>query len=150
VAGTSRDPTDLESDVLAALRGDRRLKHPEAIAVSADGIGTVVLRGAVASPHERRCAIGDARQVDGVFEVIGKLSVHPVGRQLADDAIRAAALQRLADDAQIHAERIHVDVSHGRVTLGGYVRDETQRARAAADVGELAAVTDVVNRIDVR
>jgi osmotically-inducible protein OsmY len=151
MAGPLRDPAELESEVQDVLRDDRRLKHPEAIAVSADRIGTVVLRGAVASPHERRCAIVDARRVDGVFEVIGELNVHPpFGRQLADDAIRAAALQRLADDTQIHAEHIHVKVSRGRITLTGYVRDDAQRALAAADMADLAAVSDVANRIDVR
>jgi osmotically-inducible protein OsmY len=116
MAGPLRDPAELESEVQDVLRDDRRLKHPEAIAVSADRIGTVVLRGAVANPHERRRAIVDARRVDG----------------------------------QIHAEHIHVKVSRGRITLTGYVRDDAQRALAAADMADLAAVSDVPNRIDVR
>ena len=53
--------TRIQEDVLAALRRDPRIKHPELIAVSVDEIGTVVLRGAVESLPERLAAAHDAR-----------------------------------------------------------------------------------------
>jgi osmotically-inducible protein OsmY len=45
--------TRIQEDVLAALRQDPRIKHPEFVAVSVDEIGTVVLRGAVESLPEQ-------------------------------------------------------------------------------------------------
>ena len=69
--------TRIENDVRAALERDPHIQHPELIAVSVDEIGTVVLRGPVESPRQRRTAVHDARRVDGVFTVIDHLEVHP-------------------------------------------------------------------------
>jgi osmotically-inducible protein OsmY/nucleotide-binding universal stress UspA family protein len=145
------DPSRIESDVRDALARDARIKHPELIAISVDMIDTVVLAGTVATIHQRRAAVSDARRVDGVFEAIDRLKVHPpVGPLRADDEIRAAALQRLNADSRIHAERIHVKVFRGRVTLTGYVRQASQRSHAEQDVASVVDVVDVVNEIDVR
>lgn len=145
------DVAALEQAVRAALRADGRISHPELIAVSADVIGTVVLRGAVDSPRERHVARVDAEQVRGVFEVINHLDIHPpVPDRRADDAIRTAALERLSSDSAIRADHVHVRVAHGRVTLTGYVHDERQRARAARALADLDGVTDVVDEVELR
>ena len=96
----------IADDVRAALQRDSRIKHPELIAVSVDEIGTVVLRGAVAALPERLAAAHDARDVEGVFEVIvDDLKVHPpIGPRRADDEVRAAALQRLTSDLDLASE----------------------------------------------
>ncbi len=80
----------IEENVRAALQRDPHIKHPELIAVSADGIGTVVLRGAVGTFPERLTAVRDARHIKGVFEVIADdLRVHPpIGSRRTDDEIR--------------------------------------------------------------
>ena len=57
--------TRIQEDVRAALRRGPGIKHPELIAVSVDEIGTVVLRGAVASFPERLAAAHDARHEAG-------------------------------------------------------------------------------------
>lgn len=121
---------EIENDVRAALDRDPRITHPELIASSVDAISTVDLRGAVDSLPQHRAAARDARQIEGVFEVIvDDLKVHPpVTHHRADDEIRALALQRLGRDTRIHAEHIHVEVSQGRVTLSGYVRAQSQSA----------------------
>ena len=136
----------------AALRGDRRIKRPELIAVSVDEIGTVVLRGAVGTLSERFAAAHDARQVEGVFEVVvDDLKVHPpIGFRRTDDEIRAAALQRLIGDARIRSTHIHVKVSHGHLTLTGYVREQSESAAAAEDVASLDGVVGITNRIEIR
>ena len=145
------DMPQLEDDVRAALRRDPRIDDPDLIAVSADEIGTVVLRGAVPSPRQRRAAVHDARRVDGVFLAIDQLDVHPpVAHRRADDALRAAALRRLNSHPRVRAGHIHVAVSDGRVTLTGYVRDTSQRRRAADDVARLDGVAEVADRIEVR
>ena len=142
----------IEEGVRSALRHDPRVKHPELIAISVDEIGTVVLRGAVDTLPERLAAAHVARGVEGVFEVIvDDLEVHPpVGRRRADDEIRAAGLQRLIWDQRIRSTHIHVAVSHGHVTLTGYVRDQSESAAAAEDVASLAGVGEVTNRIEIR
>jgi osmotically-inducible protein OsmY len=145
------DTSRIESEVRDALARDARIKHPELIAISVDTIGTLVLSGTVASIRQRRAAVSDARRIDGVFEVIDRLKVHPpVGPLRADDEIRAAALQRLAADSRIHAERIHVKVSGGRITLAGYVRQASQRSHAEQDVASVDGVVHLVNEIAVR
>ncbi|HUO75144.1 MAG TPA: BON domain-containing protein [Solirubrobacteraceae bacterium] len=142
----------IENDVRAALGRDGRIKHPELIAVSADEIGTVVLRGAVGTLPERLAAAHDARQVSGVFEVvIDDLNVHPpIPSRRADDEIRVAALQRLTADSRISSTHIHVKVSGGHLTLTGYVRDESESAAAVEDVTSLDGVGEVTNRIEIR
>ncbi|MBV9808629.1 MAG: BON domain-containing protein [Solirubrobacterales bacterium] len=141
----------IEQPVRAALRRDRRIKRPDVIAVSVDEIGTVILRGAVGTLSERFAAAHDAREVEGVFEVVvDDLKVHPpIGFRRTDDEIRAAALQRLIGDARIRSTHIHVKVSHGHLTLTGYVREQSESAAAAEDVASLDGVVGVTNRIEL-
>ena len=144
--------TRIENAVRAALESDPRIRHPERIAISADEIGTVDLHGAVESLPQRLAARQDARQVEGVFNVvIDDLKVHPpVGARRADDEIRAAAQQHVIWDSRIRSNHIHVKVSHGWVTLTGYVRDESERAAALEDATTLTGVRGVIDRIEVR
>jgi osmotically-inducible protein OsmY len=144
-------PSQIASDVRDALRCDARIKHPELISISVDVIGTVVLDGAVATIRQRRAAVSAARRVDGVFDVIDRLKVHPRVRPLqTDDEIHADALQRLAADSRIHSERIHVTVARGRATLTGYVRHTSERSHAEEDVAGADGVLGVANEIEVR
>jgi osmotically-inducible protein OsmY len=141
----------IENEVRSALQRDRRVKHPELIAVSVDEIGTVVLRGAVETLDQRHAAAHDAKQIDGVFDVIDHLKVHPgFPDRRSDDEIRAAALQRLVSNSRIHADAIHVNVSQGRVILTGHARHQSQRAAAEQEVASLTGVLEVINRIEVR
>jgi osmotically-inducible protein OsmY len=144
--------TRIENDVRAALQGDPCIKHPELIAVSVDEIGTVVLCGAVESLPQRLAARHDARQIDGVFEVIvDDLNVHiPFGRRHGDDQIRTAAVQRLTWDSRIRSTHIHATVSHGRVTLTGHVSHASERDAAEEDVTTLDGVVGVTNKIEIR
>jgi osmotically-inducible protein OsmY len=144
--------TRIVNDVRVALHRDHRIKRPELIAVSVDEIGTVVLSGAVGSLPQHRAAVHDARQIDGVFEVIADdLKVHPpVGEQRADDELRAAAIKELISDSRIRSEQIHVKVSFGRVTLSGYVRGEAECAAAAEDVARVSGVLGVSNQLEIR
>ncbi|HSO97530.1 MAG TPA: BON domain-containing protein [Solirubrobacteraceae bacterium] len=142
----------IEAAVRASLQDDARLKHPELIAVSADEIGTVVLRGAVVSLRQRNAAVQDARDVEGVFGVVADdLRLHPPLAEIrADDEIRAAALQSLISDERIRSKHVHVKVSHGHVTLSGYVREELERDAAIEDVTAMTGVLDVTDKIELR
>ncbi len=144
--------TRIENDVRAALQNDPRIKRPGLIVVAADEIGTVVLRGAVGSLPQHTAAMRDARQINGVFEVIAdELKIHPlVEDQRADDQIRAAAIQQVTMDSRIRSTHIHVHVLLGQVTLTGYVRDASERAAAGEDVAHLPGVVAITNQIEVR
>ncbi len=146
------DSRRIEEDVRAALQRDPRIKHPELIAVAADEIGTVLLRGAVETFPQRVAAAHDARDIEGVFEVIADdLRVHPpIGSRRTDDEIRAAALQRLIGDSRIRSTHIHLKVSHGHLTLTGFVRQQSESAAAVEDVANLTGLVDVTNRIEIR
>jgi osmotically-inducible protein OsmY len=140
----------IENDVRAALERDPRINDPGAIAVYADEIGSVTLRGTVGSLVQRLAAVHDAREADGVFDVIDHLKVHlPVPDRRMDDDIRGAALQRLIGDTTIPSNHIDVEVSDGWVTLTGRVREESDRAQAVQDIAGLGGVVGVTNRIEV-
>ena len=142
----------IENDVRAALERDPLIKHPELITVSVDEIGTVVLRGAVASFPQRLAAARDARQIEGVFDVIvDGVKVHPpVGPIRGDDEIRVAAMQQLSSDPRIRSNHIRVKVMDGHVTLKGYIGEESEHAAAAEDAASVTGVVGVTNHIEVR
>jgi osmotically-inducible protein OsmY len=143
--------TSIEDDVRAALGRDQRIKHPDLIAVSVDGIGTVVLRGAVESPVQRHAAVEDARHTDRVFNVIDELKVHPpVAHRGTDDRIRAEALRRLTSDPTFRNDDIDVEVSDGRITLTGRVRDDSSIASAAEAVEGVEGVAGVISELRTR
>ena len=144
--------TRIEEAVRAALDADSRIRHPELIAVSVDEIGTVVLRGAVGTLPERLAAAHDARDVEGVFEVIvDDLRVHPpIGPRRTDDEIRAGAFGRLNQDPRIRSTHIHVKVADCQVVLTGYVREEAESDAAVEDVAAVTGVVGVTNRIEIR
>ena len=140
--------TRIENDVRAALERDPRIPDPAAIAVYADEIGSVTLRGTVGSIAQHRAAVHDTREVGGVYNVIDDLKVHLPERR-ADDEIRGAALQRLIADQRIPSNHIDVEVSAGWVTLTGRVREESQSAEAMEDIASLSGVVGISNRIEV-
>ncbi len=145
------DPNQTADEVKAALKNDPRIKNPELIAVSVDAIGTVDLRGSVTSPRQRRAAVHDARRINGVFEVVDHLTIHPpIPGVHADDEIRAKALQRLNAEPGIHVEHVHVSVSDGRATLTGYVRHPSERSAAIDAVQDVTGVVEVSDQIEVR
>ena len=83
--------------------------------------------------------------------IVDDLKVHPpVGPRRTDDEVRAAALQRLTADPRIRSTHIHVKVSHGHLTLTGYVREQSESVAAAEDAATLPGVTEVTNRIEIR
>ncbi len=134
-------------NVRTALAGDRRLGHPEEIAVSCKA-GWVVLRGTVATPRQRSAADGIARAVPGVAGVEVELRVDLRDRWL-DDELRGRALQSLIVDDGVPAERVDVAVSDGWLTLKGEVKEQAASDAAFAAVADLAGVGGVTNAIKV-
>ena len=115
------EATRIEGDILAVLDEDPRIPSPSEIAVKADG-GAVALRGTVGSFAQRRAAAQDARNVEGVFDVVNELQVRLLDDYAREDAeIRGAALQRLMWDSEIPSGAIDVKVVDGWLTLKGDV-----------------------------
>jgi osmotically-inducible protein OsmY len=128
---------------------DQRISDPVEIAVSADG-GTVSLRGTVGSFGERRAAVKDARNVEGVYDVIDELQVRLLDEYRREDSeIRGAALQILMWDIEVPAELIDVKVEDGWVTLKGGADFQFQSDAAFDDVATLYGVVGITNEIRV-
>jgi osmotically-inducible protein OsmY len=117
----------VETAVLDALHTDPRIPHPEEVAVAVDE-DTVTLRGTVGSFTQRRAAVRNARQVDGVRYVHDDLSVRLLdAAQRSDAELRGMALQAIARDTEAPAELIDVKVEDGWVTLRGGPQPLTAR-----------------------
>lgn len=141
------DDETILMNVRTALAGDRRVEHPEEIAVSCMA-GRVVLRGTVATPRQRGLAAEISRAVPGVAGVDVDLRVDLRDRW-PDDELRGRALQSLISDGDVPAERVDVAVSDGWLTLKGEVKDQSASDAAFAAVAELAGVGGVTNTIKV-
>jgi osmotically-inducible protein OsmY len=141
--------TALEDQVLAGLALDPRIPDPIELAVSADG-DSVILRGTVESFRQRRAAVEDARNVDGVFEVDDQLKVDLLGSdRREDDEIRGTALQFLTWDVEVPSDSIDVKVQDGWVTLKGDVSYQFESNAAYDDVASMYGVYGVTNEIRV-
>lgn len=141
--------TPLEDEVIARLNLDPRIPDSIEIAVSADG-GMVSLRGTVESFGQRRAAAGDARKIDGVYEVDDQLKVSLLGSDRRDDdEIRGAALQTLIWDAEVPSDLVDVKVRDGWVMLKGDVSYQFESDAAYEDVASLYGVIGVTNEITV-
>jgi osmotically-inducible protein OsmY len=139
----------VEDDVRAALALDPRIPDPVEIAVSADN-GTLTLRGTVGSFSQRRAAVKDARQVEGVYDVADEIQVRLLDDyQRADTEIRGAALQILMWDAEVPAEFVDVKVEDGWVTLKGDANFQFESDAAFDDVASLYGVIGITNEIRV-
>lgn len=139
----------IETEVLDALRADPRLPHPEEVAVAVDD-DAVTLRGTVGSFKQRRAAVRDARNVDGVQYVYDDLSVRLMdAAQRSDAELRGMALQSIAGDTEAPAELIDVNVEDGWVTLRGTVSWQFQSDAAYEDVANLFSVIGITNDITV-
>jgi osmotically-inducible protein OsmY len=134
-------------EIRARLADDPRIPHPAEMAISEQG-GTVTLRGTVGSFRQRHSAVLIAKSVWGVRTVIDELRMDPRDRW-EDDEIRGAALQALIANVDVPAERIHVSVANGWVTLKGEVKHQSQSDAAFETVCELPGVGGVTNRIVV-
>jgi osmotically-inducible protein OsmY len=140
---------EMEAQVVDKLKLDPRIPAAEAIAVTADE-GAVTLRGSVHTFAQRRAAVADARQVEGVDDVFDELDVRLLDSFVREDAdIRGAALQALMWDVEIPAESIDVRVEDGWVSLSGQVDFQYQSENAFNDVARLKGVRGVINEIQV-
>jgi osmotically-inducible protein OsmY len=113
--------------------------------------GVVTLTGHVDTYVEKWEAEQATLRVKGVRAVAEELEVHlAFDAQRNDDAIAAAAIDRLAWDTAIPADAIVVQVESGWLTLTGEVGWYYQKEAAALAVRALRGVTGVSNQVIVR
>jgi osmotically-inducible protein OsmY len=140
---------EIESDLRAQLLADPRIPAPDEIAIKVDG-GTVTLRGTVGSFAQRRAAVSDARNTEGVYDVFDELNVRLLDAYQREDAeIRGAALQWLMWDIEVPSDSVDVKVTDGWVTLTGDVDFQFESDCAFDDVASLFGVVGVTNEIRV-
>ncbi len=141
--------TGIEDDIRSALLADPRIPDPTEIAVSADA-GTITLRGTVGSFTQRRAAVNDARNIDGVYEISDELQVRLLDDARREDAdIRGIALQILMWDIEVPSESVDAKVSDGWITLKGEVSYQFESDAAYDDVADLYGVFGITNEIKV-
>jgi osmotically-inducible protein OsmY len=111
----------------------------------------VTLMGSVDSYTKRWAAEAAALRVRGVKAVVNEIEVKlPVAEERSDEDIASAAIQALAWDASVPAEKITVAVAKGWVTLLGEVQWQYQKEEAEKVVRRLAGVRGVINSINVK
>ncbi|MBV9594476.1 MAG: BON domain-containing protein [Actinobacteria bacterium] len=138
-----------QAAILDALRMDPRIPHPEEIAVAVDE-DAITLRGTVGSFTQRRAAVRDAREIDGIRDLHDELSVRLLdAAQRSDAELRGMALQAIAWDTEAPGELIDVKVEDGWVTLRGTVGSQFESAAAYEDVANLFGVIGITNAIRV-
>jgi osmotically-inducible protein OsmY len=71
-------------------------------------------------------------------------------KELTDIQLRDALLNELDKDPKVTSTEIGVGVSHGVITLTGYVHTDVERREAERVARKVAGVLDVANDIQVR
>jgi osmotically-inducible protein OsmY len=144
-----RTDTQLQEDVLEELTWNPQVR-PNEVGVSVEK-GIVTLSGWVDSYAKRWAAERAALRVTGVKAVANDLKIRlPHAAERTDADLARAVLDRLAWDAEIPSQGIHVAVSQGWVTLSGEVDYAFQHDAVARAIRHLAGITGVSNQIVVR
>jgi osmotically-inducible protein OsmY len=124
-----RTDQEIQADVLTELRWDQRVQANEIGVAVKEGV--VTLTGKVDTFLKKWRAEEAAHRVNGVVAVANDIEVRTIG-EWTDTDIAAAAVNALKWNASIPAEKIHVTVSNGWVTLKGDVEWQYQRPRGRA------------------
>jgi len=146
-ATATRTDEEIQRDVLAELKWDAQLQPNEIGVMVKDSV--VTLTGWVDSYLKKWAAEDAAHRVPGVKAVANDIEVR-LSTQRTDTDIAAAAVHALEWDAGLPADKIHVTVSKGWVTLRGEVEWQYQREESERVVRRLSGVTGVTNLITVR
>jgi len=108
--------------------------------------GIVTLDGEVDWHYQRAEAEYDMRKLGGVKAVVNHIAVKPSVRS---EDIRAKIRAALERNAEVEAGNITVDVSGGKVTLGGRVHGWTEREAIERAAWSAPGVTQVEDHIEL-
>ena len=139
----------LQQAVLAELEWEPSV-NPAHIGVTANA-GVVTLTGHVEDYTQKHAAEAAAGRVKGVKAVAEELEVKlPFDVKRGDEAIAAAAVDRLGWDVSVPRDAVKVRVEHGWVTLSGEVDWWFQGQAAEQAVKHLMGVVGVSNATTIK
>lgn len=140
---------ELQENVQAALDWDPSIDAAD-VGVTVDK-GVVTLRGDIKAYSEKSAAERVALGVYGVKAVANDLNVRiGLGLDRTDSDIALATVNALKWNSQVPADKVHVSVSKGWVTVKGDVDWNFQRVTVGRLVRDLIGVIGVTNNIAVR
>lgn len=148
---TNHDQLDseLQDAVQAELKWEPSVTAAH-IGVTAHG-GVITLTGHVETYPEKHAAEMAATRVKGVRAVAEELEVRlPFETKRTDEAIAAAAIERVSWDVSIPKDAVLVRVEKGWVTLTGQVDFYYQKNAPERDIRHLIGVIGVSNQITIK
>jgi osmotically-inducible protein OsmY len=143
----ARTDQEVQTDVFAELHWELSAQAKDIGVAVKDGV--VTLTGTVDTYLNKWKAEQAAHRVSGVLAVANDITVRTIGER-TDTEIASAAAHALKWDAGIPADRIHVTVDKGWVTLKGEVEWQYQKQEAEHAVRRLWGVKGVSNLITVK
>ena len=139
----------LHKDVIDELRWDPRVNEAEIGVAAKDGV--VTLTGSVPTFAQKYAAEKDVERVTGVRAIADDLHVRPSGTFLRNDTdIAHSAVNALAWDIEVPADKITTKVESGWITLMGEVDWNYQKTAAERAVRYLGGVRGISNLIEVK
>ncbi|HEY9012414.1 MAG TPA: BON domain-containing protein [Devosia sp.] len=140
---------ELQAAVLRQLDFDPAINSSQIGVAAREGV--VTLTGHVPSLFERTTAERVAGRVRGVKGVVNAIAVELPGTCLTpDEEIAALAYSRLASNTSIPADRIHLAVQDGEVTLHGDVDWNYQRQAAVEDLEKLGCIKAIKSDLEIK
>ena len=132
------------------IREDARLYRAVSFSVVE---GRVLLKGSVPTPQDRERALGLAKGVAGVREVIDELQVDAgagARAYMRDTWISAQLKTRLVLDLAVLHINYDVETVNGVVYLIGIAQDEEELERVVAHARDIPGVRRVANHVTVK
>jgi len=141
--------SELQDAVQAELKWEPSVTAAH-IGVTAHG-GVITLTGHVETYPEKHAAEMAATRVKGVRAVAEELEVRlPFETKRTDEAIAAAAIERVSWDVSIPKDAVLVRIEKGWVTLTGQVDFYYQKNAPEQDIRHLIGVIGVSNQITIK
>lgn len=145
----SRSDSDIRKDILEEVEWEPSLRHDDVAIAVRDGV--VTLGGFVDSYADKWRAERVVSGIRGVKAIANEIQVKlPSGSTRADPDIARAALDALAWNITVPADRVKVKVENGWITLEGDVDHYFQKESAERSVRYLTGVKGVSNLIKIR
>lgn len=140
-------PDDTEIAMRVANAFEHNILIPKGIDIRVAN-GTVALEGEAQWHYQREAAERAARAIRGVQGVLNQIRIMqpPVDK----GAITTGIKQALVRNAAVDADRVHVMVDGGHVTLTGTVRSWAERREAQEAAWRTKGVTAVTNTLAVQ
>jgi osmotically-inducible protein OsmY len=143
----TRTDQEIQTDVLAELRWDLGTPAKDIGVAVKDSV--VTLTGTVDTYLNKWKAEQAAHHVTGVTAVANDVAVRTIGER-TDSDIAAAAVYALKWNTSIPADKIHVTVDKGWVTINGEVEWQYQKQEVERVIRPLWGVKGVSNLITVK